>query len=112
METEKLHIPSGLSLRAEIFQGFGRAEALQAGIASAILCTGCALAYLTHHSLPGLIVSGIVCVSASVGAVTRDRYNLSLADHIKHLYVYVRQQQQYPYVYHCPLDEVTYENKA
>ena len=99
---DTLYIPSGLKVKPEIFDGFGKEELFKS--AGSILIAGAVdiVVYLITKNVAVTIVFVLAAIAGSVMAFTKDKTNLSVADQISNMIRFSRMQKFYPYIY---LDE-------
>ena len=101
-EKDTLYIPSGLKVKPEIFDGFGKEELFKSIVS--ILITGAVdiVFYLITKNVAVTIVFVLAAIAGSVMAYTKDKTNLSVADQISNMVRFSKMQKFYPYMY---LDE-------
>lgn len=101
-EKDTLYIPSGLKVKPEIFDGFGKEELFKS--VGSILIAGAVdiVFYLITKNVAVTIVFVLAAIAGSVMAFTKDKTNLSVADQISNMFRFSRMQKFYPYKY---LDE-------
>ena len=97
--TTNLYIPVNIRIRFEFFDGYGVAEIIPTIIAA--ILSGF-VAFIAHPItgeavVPVLIV--LVTIAASVMALAKSENNLSMADQIKHIVRFMREQKVYKYYY-------------
>jgi len=107
---KKLYIPSGLKLRSEIFNGFGKEELLRTIIA----CIGFGMIdviiYLVTKNTVMSVVFILTTFSGIILMLTKDHYNISVFDQVGFLLEYGIKQKNYMYKYEMnstKTDEIT-----
>lgn len=101
-EKDTLYIPSGLKVKPEIFDGFGREELYKAIITTIIAVVIDLVFYLITKNVAVSIVLVLSAIAGSFMAYTKDKTNMSVADQICNMVRFSRMQKFYPYKY---LDE-------
>lgn len=100
MENESLMIPSGISDKQSIFDGFGRVELSRTII---IVFTGILPDYLFYsftNNLSVCIISMLVLMVGSVMLQVKDSYmNLSVIDHCAHMIRFMNCQKANLYMF-------------
>lgn len=99
-EKDTLYIPSGLKVKPEIFDGFGKEELFKSVISILIAGAIDIVFYLTTKNVAVSIVFVLAAIAGSVMAFTKDKTNLSVADQISNMVRFSRMQKFYPYKYH------------
>lgn len=94
-----LYIPMGLKEKSELWDGFGKEEAIKALIFNAFTGTIDILIYMTTKNLIFSVVFILVSVGASIMMLTKDTTNLSVVDQIKNMIRFKKSQKYYPYKY-------------
>lgn len=94
-----LYIPLGLKERNELWDGFGKEEAIKALIFNAFTGVINILIYITMKNLIFTIVFILVSAGGSIMMLTKDTTNLSVVDQIKNMIKYAKSQKYYPYKY-------------
>jgi len=94
-----LYIPLGLKERNELWDGFGKEEAVKALIFNAFAGALNILMYITMKNLIFTIVFIMVSAGGSIMMLTKDTTNLSVVDQIKNMIKYAKSQKYYPYKY-------------
>ncbi len=111
MENEKkLYIPSGLKLRSEIFNGFGKEELVKTIFACIVFGVIDIIIYLTTQNTVISVVFILTTFSGTVLMLTKDHYNISVVDQVGFLLEYALKQKNYMYQYEIgkeSVDEIT-----
>lgn len=94
-----LYIPLGLKERNELWDGFGKEEAVKALIFNTLTGAINILLYITMKNLIFTIVFILVSAGGSIMMLTKDTTNLSVVDQIKNMIKYAKSQKYYPYKY-------------
>lgn len=102
LEKDTLYIPSGLKVKPEIFDGFGKEELFKSVVSILIAGAVDIVVYLIIKNVALSIVFVLTAIAGSVMAFTKDKTNLSVADQISNMVRFSRMQKFYPYKY---LDE-------
>ncbi len=98
-KSKKLYIPSGLKLRSEIFNGFGKEElgkTIIAGIGFGII--DLIIYTLTKNSVFAVVFI-LTTFSGTILMLTKDHYNISVVDQVGFLLEYAFKQKNYMYKY-------------
>lgn len=98
-DSNMLYIPLGLKERNELWDGFGKEEAIKALIFNAFTGVINILIYITMKNLIFTIVFILVSAGGSIMMLTKDTTNLSVVDQIKNMIKYAKSQKYYPYKY-------------
>ena len=98
-DSNSLYIPLGLKERNELWDGFGKEEAIKALIFNIITGIVDALIYLSTKNLIFCVVFILVSVGGSIMMLTKDTTNLSVVDQIRNMLRFAKSQKYYPYKY-------------
>ncbi len=98
-DSNLLYIPLGLKERNELWDGFGKEEAIKALIFNIITGIIDALIYLSTKNLIFSVVFILVSVGGSIMMLTKDTTNLSVVDQIRNMLRFAKSQKYYPYKY-------------
>lgn len=101
-DSNLLYIPLGLKERYELWDGFGKEEAIKALIFVTFAGIVDALIYLKTRKVTFSVVFILVAIGGSIMMLTKDTTNLSVVDQIRNMMRLARSQKYYPYEY---LDE-------
>lgn len=97
---KKLQVPENISLRWELWKGFGKAELIPSAIITAFSILIAILIYRIHPA-PGMelfIVIGVIFVMAfCVGLFGKLENNQSIYDYLKRQFRYSKEQQAFWY---------------
>ncbi len=94
-----LYIPLGLKERNELWDGFGKVEAIKALILNAFTGIISVIIFLTTRNLIFCVVFILVSVGGSIMMLTKDTTNLSVVDQVKNMLRFAKSQKHYPYKY-------------
>ena len=106
----KLYIPSGLKLRSEIFNGFGKEELITTIVACIVFAIIDLLIYLITKNTAISVVFILTTFSGTILMLTKDHYNISVVDQVGFLLDYALKQKNYMYKYEIgkeSKDEIT-----
>lgn len=98
-DSNLLYIPLGLKENNELWDGFGKSEAIKALTFNAITGVIDVLIYITRKNLIFSVVFILVSVGGSIMMLTKDTTNLSVVDQIKNMLRFAKSQKYYPYKY-------------
>ncbi len=98
-DSNLLYIPLGLKERNELWEGFGKDEAIKALIFNMFTGVIDFLVYIFTKNMMFCIVFILVSVGGSIMMLTKDITNLSVVDQIKNMLRYAKSQKYYPYKY-------------
>ena len=98
-DSNNLYIPMGLKEKNELWDGFGKSEAIKALIFNAVTGAIDILIYITTKNLIFSVVFILVSVGGSIMMLTKDTTNLSVVDQINNMIRYAKSQKYYPYKY-------------
>lgn len=101
-EKDTLYIPLGLKDKNELWNGFGKDEAIKALIFVAIASIIDILLYFLKQSVVLAVVFILVAIGGSLMMLTKDTTNISVVDQIGYMIRFSKSQKYYPYIY---LDE-------
>lgn len=101
-ERDNLYIPLGLKERNELWDGFGKEEAIRAIIFIAIAGVIDVLIYILKENIIFAVVFILIAIGSSLMMLTKDTTNLSVVDQIVNMIKFSKSQKFYPYKY---LDE-------
>lgn len=96
-EKEKLYIPANIKTRQEFFEGFGFTEFLQTLIVAAVSVVISIIIYSVNQSVSTVVLLILISIAVTVAAVTKDRNNQSMVNHVGHILRFSREQQRYRY---------------
>lgn len=110
MEKEKgtLYIPVGVKTHQEYFDGFGKAQLMQAALICLVGGLLDLLAFIITRNIPVCILVILIIIASSIMMCTRDQTNLSVVDQIKNMIHFSRSQKYYSYI---ALDEWEFKKK-
>lgn len=94
-----LYIPLGLKERNELWDGFGKEEAIKALIFNFFTGIISVIIYLTTRKLIFCVVFILVSVGGSIMMLTKDTTNLSVVDQVKNMLRFTKSQKYYAYKY-------------
>ena len=94
-----LYIPLGLKENNELWDGFGKEEAVKALIFNIFTGIIDALIYFSTRNLIFCIVFILVSVGGSIMMLTKDTTNLSVVGQIRNMLRFAKSQKYYPYKY-------------
>lgn len=106
----KLYIPSGLKLRSEIFNGFGKEELINTIVACIVFSIIDFIIYLITKNTVISVVFILTTFSGTILMLTKDHYNISVVDQVGFLLDYALKQKNYMYKYEIgkeSKDEIT-----
>ncbi len=98
-DSNSLYIPLGLKEKNELWDGFGKEEAIKALIFNIITGIVDALIYFSTKNLIFCVVFILVSVGGSIMMLTKDTTNLSVVDQIRNMLRFAKSQKYYPYKY-------------
>ena len=98
-DSNSLYIPLGLKEKNELWDGFGKEEAIKALIFNIFTGIIDALIYLSTKNLIFCVVFILVSVGGSIMMLTKDTTNLSVVDQIRNMLRFAKSQKYYPYKY-------------
>lgn len=98
-ERVSLYIPSNVQTRSEFFPGFGKIELIQTLLASGVTVGLVFLLNIFMHSTTFLVVAILTGIAGSITCLTKDRNNQSVADQLRHMIRFLREQKRYDYRY-------------
>ncbi|HSH51651.1 MAG TPA: hypothetical protein VK982_07995 [Bacteroidales bacterium] len=98
-DSNSLYIPLGLKERNELWDGFGKEEAIKALIFNIFTGIIDALIYFSTKNLIFCVVFILVSVGGSIMMLTKDTTNLSVVDQIRNMLRFAKSQKYYPYKY-------------
>lgn len=98
-DSNLLYIPLGLKENNELWDGFGKEEAVKALIFNIFTGIIDALIYFSTRNLIFCIVFILVSVGGSVMMLTKDTTNLSVVGQIRNMLRFAKSQKYYPYKY-------------
>ena len=98
-DSNLLYIPLGLKERNELWDGFGKEEAIKALIFNVFTGTINILIYVSSKNVILSIVFILVSVGGSIMMLTKDTTNLSVVDQIKNMLRFAKSQKYYQYKY-------------
>lgn len=98
-DTNSLYIPLGLKEKNELWDGFGKEEAIKALIFNIFTGIIDALIYFSTKNLIFCVVFILVSVGGSIMMLTKDTTNLSVVDQIRNMLRFAKFQKYYPYKY-------------
>lgn len=96
-DDQSLYIPLGVKPEAEWFPGFGGKQLRQAAFGSFLSLLAALLLWLCGGSIPVVMVTFLIGVSASVMMTTKDRHNVSVFDQLLWMIRFAKSQKVYPY---------------
>ncbi len=96
-ERDKLYIPIGLKEKYEIWDGFGKEEAIKAFIFIAFSSIIDIFIFVITRKTIFCSVWFLVSVGGSVMMLTKDTTNLSVVDQIQNMIRFSKSQRYYPY---------------
>lgn len=100
MISEKnLYIPSGLKLRSEIFNGFGKEELVRTVAVCIIFGIIDVIIYVVTKNTVMSVVFILTTFSGTILMLTKDYYNISVVDQVGFLMAYAFKQKNYMYKY-------------
>jgi len=98
-DSNSLYIPLGLKEKNELWDGFGKEEAIKALIFNIFTGIIDALIYFSTKNLIFCVVFILVSVGGSIMMLTKDTTNLSVVDQIRNMLRFAKSQKYYPYKY-------------
>ena len=98
-DSNSLYIPLGLKEKNELWDGFGKEEAIKALIFNIFTGIIDALIYFPTKNLIFCVVFILVSVGGSIMMLTKDTTNLSVVDQIRNMLRFAKSQKYYPYKY-------------
>lgn len=98
-DSNLLYIPLGLKKRNELWDGFGKEEAIKALIFNIFTGIIDVSIYLSTKNLIFCVVFILVSVGGSIMMLTKDTTNLSVVDQIRNMLRFAKSQKYYPYKY-------------
>lgn len=98
-DSNLLYIPLGLKENNELWDGFGKEEAVKALIFNIFTGIIDALIYFKTRNLIFCIVFILVSVGGSIMMLTKDTTNLSVVGQIRNMLRFAKSQKYYPYKY-------------
>jgi hypothetical protein len=99
-DKQTCYIPKGITLKPELFTGFGGRELKEAVLMAAVLLPIVLLLFLITQKTALTIVTAMTAVAASVLFTTKDTNNISVVHQVGYLITYLLSQREYPYPYH------------
>lgn len=96
-QDHSLYIPLGVKPETEWFPGFGGRQLSQAAIGSLFALITAILFWFCGSSVPVVMVTFLIGISASVMMITKDRHNVSVLDQIIWMTRFAKSQKYYPY---------------
>jgi len=105
---KQLYIPSGLKLRSEIFNGFGKEELIRTVVACIVFGIVDLIIYLWTKNTVMSVVFILTTFSGTILMLTKDHYNISVFDQVGFLMAYAIKQKNYLYKYEMA-SEITKE---
>lgn len=99
-DNQTCYIPQGITVKPELFTGFGNKELKEAVLMAAVLLPVVLLLFFITRKTALTIVSAMTAVAASVIFTTKDTNNISVVHQIGYLFTYLLSQKEYAYVYH------------
>ena len=96
-EREILYIPLGLKERNELWDGFGKDEAIKALIFIGIIGILDIVIFLQTRNIVFCVVAILIAVFGSIMMLTKDTTNLSAVDQISNMIRFSKSQKYYPY---------------
>lgn len=100
MDENKLYIPSGLKLKPELFEGFGKSELFITVIVSVITIIINLALHALHQNAVISIIAILSIISGTVICVIKDQNNLSVVDQLKFMIRFAKLQKKYQYQYY------------
>lgn len=94
---DQLYIPIGLKERYELWNGFGKEEAVKALIFNVFAGTIDLLIYIINKNISFCVVFFLVSVGGSIIMLTKDTTNLSAVDQVQNMIRFAKSQKKYPY---------------
>lgn len=98
-DSNLLYIPLGLKENNELWDGFGKGEAVKALIFNVFTGIIDALIYFSTRNLIFCIVFILVSVGGSIMMLTKDTTNLSVVGQIRNMLRFAKSQKKYSYKY-------------
>ena len=98
-DSNLLYIPLGLKERNELWDGFGKEEAIKALIFNVFTGVINILIYISTKNVIFSIVFVLVSVGGSIMMLTKDTTNLSVVDQIRNMLRFAKSQKYYQYKY-------------
>ena len=98
-DSNLLYIPLGLKENNELWDGFGKEEAVKALIFNIFTGIIDALIYFSTRNLIFCIVFILVSVGGSIMMLTKDTTNLSVVGQIRNMLRFAKSQKKYSYKY-------------
>lgn len=98
-DSNLLYIPLGLKENNELWDGFGKDEAVKALIFNVFTGIIDSLIYFSTRNLIFCIVFILVSVGGSIMMLTKDTTNLSVVGQIRNMLRFAKSQKYYPYKY-------------
>ena len=99
IKEKQLYIPSGLKLRSEIFNGFGKEELIRTIVACIVFGVIDLIIYLWTKNTVMSVVFILTTFSGTILMLTKDHYNISVFDQVGFLMEYAFKQKNYLYKY-------------
>lgn len=96
---EGLYIPRGIKAQREYFYGYGKNELVITIISSFIAVGIGILIYLIKQNILAAVFEVLALPTATVIIVVKNDCNISVADQVKFMLDFARDQKQYYYVY-------------
>ena len=96
---DKLYIPMGIKPEAELFNGFGKKQLMQAVIGSLSAGIIAAVVWFIFGNVTTTVITVLTGIAGSVMMTTKDQSNLSVVDQFQNMICFVKSQKYYPYRY-------------
>jgi hypothetical protein len=96
---DKLYIPMGIKPEAELFNGFGKKQLMQAVIGSLSAGIIAAVVWFIFGNVTTTVITVLAGIAGSVMMTTKDQSNLSVVDQLQNMICFVKSQKHYPYRY-------------
>ncbi len=101
-DRDTLYIPLGLKEKNELWDGFGKDEAIKALIFIAIAGAIDIFIYMIKRNIVFSVIFILIAIGGSLMMLTKDITNLSVVDQVENMIRFSKSQKYYPYKY---LDE-------
>ena len=101
-DRDTLYIPLGLKEKNELWDGFGKDEAIKALIFIAIAGAIDIFIYMIKRNIVFSVIFILIAMGGSLMMLTKDITNLSVVDQVENMIRFSKSQKYYPYKY---LDE-------
>lgn len=96
-EKKKIYIPTNVTTRTVLFEGYGMSELGKTLIFTAIGAVLAFAYYAVRHGLGGTVMIILIASAIGVFLTVKDRTNQSVIDYIQQMIAFAKSQKRYVY---------------